>query len=273
MKRSFYQGKVVVVTGASSGIGKAIAIDLAHRGATVVLGARREEKLKEVVDAIEHSGGEAVYYVMDVTKESDCEKFIDFAIAQFGKLDILICNAGISMPANFEEVEMEVLHRLMNVNFWGVTYCTKYALPYLLESKGNLVGVSSVAGIHGLPGRTGYSASKYALVGFLETIRIENLKKQLHVMIAVPGFTASNIRFTALTADGSEQGYTPRNEDKMMTSERAATLIANGIQRKKRYLYMDFEGKAVAFIKKFSTKWLDKIFYKTMAKEENAPLK
>ena len=268
-----WNNKIAIITGASSGIGKAIAIELANRGATVMLAARREDKLKEVIEVIKRNGGNASFFAMDVTNEKDCEKLINTTLEYFGKIDILICNAGISMRANFEDVQTDVLHRLMAVNFWGAVYCTKYALPYLLKSQGSLVGVSSVAGVHGLPGRTGYSASKYALTGFLDTIRIENLKKRLHVMIAIPGFTASEIRFTALTADGSEQGYTPRNEKKMMTSERAATLIINGIERKKRYLYMDFEGKAVSFIKKFSTKWLDKIFYKTMAKEENAPLK
>ena len=269
----FWNNKIAIITGASSGIGKAIAIELANRGATVVLGARREDKLKDVVELIEQNRGTAFAFAVDVTNEKDCEKLINTTLERFGRIDTLICNAGISMRANFEDVEINVLQRLMDVNFWGAVYCTKYALPYLLASKGNLVGVSSIAGVHGLPGRTGYSASKYALTGFLDTIRIENLKKNLHVMVAIPGFTASDIRFTALTADGSEQGYTPRNEEKMMTSERAAALIVNGIERKKRYLYMDFEGRAVSFIKKFSTKWLDKIFYKTMAKEENAPLK
>ena len=273
MKKKKFHGKVAIITGASSGIGKAIAINLAQRGAIVVLSARREEELQEVVRLIEQQGGTASYCVMDVTVEEQCKSLIDTAIKRYGKLDVLVCNAGISMRANFEEVQTDVLHRLMDVNFWGAVYCTKYALPHLLASKGTLVGVSSVAGMHGLPGRTGYSASKYALTGFLETVRIENLKRNLHVMIAIPGFTASDIRVTALTADGSEQGYTPRKEEKMMTSERAATLIVNGVERKKHYLYLDFDGKAVSLIKKFSTKWLDKIFYKTMAKEENTPLK
>jgi NADP-dependent 3-hydroxy acid dehydrogenase YdfG len=273
MRNKFYQNKVAIVTGASSGIGKAIAIELINRGIKVVLGARREEELRKIADTNKNDGGEVIYCVVDVTDELQCKKLIETAIEQYGKLDILVCNAGISMRANFENVKMEVLHRLMNVNFWGAVYCTKYALPHLIASKGSLIGVSSVAGVHGLPGRTGYSASKYALTGFLDTIRIENLKKGLHVMIAIPGFTASDIRFAALTADGSEQGYTPRNEGKMMSAERAAKLIVNGIQRKKRYLYMDFEGKAVSFLKRFSIPLLDKIFYKTMAKEENAPIK
>jgi len=269
---SFYQNKVAVITGASSGIGKAIAIDLAQRGVKIVLGARREDKLIEVVNTIKNQGGAAIYCVTDVTQEHLCQKLINTAIDQYGTLDILVCNAGISMRANFNEVDIAVLHRLMNVNFWGAVYCTKHALPWLIKSKGSLVGVSSIAGIHGLPGRTGYSASKFALTGFLETLRIENLKTGLHVMIAIPGFTASNIRYTALTADGSEQGDTPRNENKMMSAETVALHIANGIKRKKKYLLLDLEGKAVSFVKKITSSLLDISFYKAMAKEPNSPL-
>jgi len=273
MKNVCFRNKVVVLTGASSGIGRALAIDLAQRGAKIVLGARRENKLIEVVNAIADKGGEAVYCVTDVTQELMCQKLINTAIDQYGALNLLICNAGISMRANFNDVDLTVLHRLMDVNFWGAVYCTKYALPWLIRSKGSLVGVSSVAGIHGLPGRTGYSASKFALTGFLETIRIENLKNGLHVMIAIPGFTASNIRYAALIADGSEQGNTPRNENKMMSAETVAKYIAKGIQKKKKYLLLDMEGKAIHFVKKFTTSLLDRNFYKAMAKEPDSPLK
>ena len=174
---------------------------------------------------------------------------------------MLICNAGISMRALFDDVDLEVLHRLMDVNFWGTVNCCKYALPYLQQSKGSIVGISSVAGLHGLPGRTGYSASKYAMTGFLETLRIENLKKGLHVMIACPGFTASNVRFSALTADGSQQGETPRDESKMMTAEQVARIVAKGILRRKRLCLMEIEGRATHFVKKFAPAFLDRMFY------------
>ena len=272
MRHIYYRNKVAVITGASSGIGRAIAVDLAQRGVKVVLGARREVKLIEIVNIIKDKGGEAIYCVTDVTQDSMCQKLINTAIDQYGKIDMMVCNAGISMRANFIDVDIEVLHRLMNVNFWGAVYCTKYALPWLIQSKGSLVGISSIAGIHGLPGRTGYSASKFALTGFLETIRIENLKAGLHVMIAIPGFTASNIRYTALIADGSEQGNTPRNEDRMMSAETAAKYIAAGIQKKKKYLHLDWEGKAVSIVKKFTTSLLDRNFFKAMAKEPDSPI-
>ena len=188
----FFKGKTVVVTGASSGIGRALAEYFAAAGANAVLGARHEDALREIVGRIGAAGGHAAYAVCDVTREADCKRLIDTAVDTFGGVDVLICNAGISMRALFDEVDLAVLHKLMDVNFWGCVNCTKYALPYIQRVHGSIVGVSSVAGIHGLPGRTGYSASKYAMTGFLETIRIENRKKGVHVMIACPGFTASN---------------------------------------------------------------------------------
>lgn len=268
-----FKGKVVVITGASSGIGKALSYALADRGAKVVMGARHSAKLAEIAGEILSRGGEAVFEETDVTQEAECKRLIDKAVSAFGGIDILICNAGISMRALFDDVQLDVLHQLMDVNFWGTVYCAKYALPYLQASKGSLVGVSSVAGIHGLPGRTGYSASKFAMTGLLETIRIENLKKGLHVMIACPGFTASNVRFSALTADGSQQGESPRNEAKMMSAEEVAQRIIRGISRRKRLVLMEFDGRATSFIDKFAPGLLDKLFYSHMAKEPDSPFK
>ena len=266
-------GKVVVITGASSGIGEAMARLYSKMGAKVVLGARNEEKLALLVQIIESEGGKATYIATDVTKEYDCKRLIEKAVEVFGGVDVLICNAGISMRAIFDDVDMSVLHRLMDVNFWGTAYCAKYALPYLQASKGSLVGISSVAGLHGLPGRTGYSASKFAMTGLLETIRVENIKKGLHVMVACPGFTASNVRYSALTADGSEQGAPPREENKMMTAEEVARIVADGIIKRKRLCLMEMEGRATYFIKKLFPSLLDSIFYWAMRREPNSPLK
>ena len=271
--RNALNSKVVVITGASSGIGEAMAKLYAQMGAKVVLGARSEEKLKELTEQIVAAGGQAAYSATDVTVVEDCKRLIDTAVEAFGGVDVLICNAGISMRAIFDDVDLSVLHRLMDVNFWGTVYCSKYALPYLQKSKGSLVGISSVAGLHGLPGRTGYSASKYAMTGLLETIRIENLKKGLHVMVACPGFTASNVRFSALVADGSQQGATPREEGKMMTAEQVAKIVARDIARRKRLCLMEAEGRATHFVKKFAPRFLDKMFYWVMSKEPNSPFK
>lgn len=265
--------KTVVITGASSGIGEAMAEVYASMGAKVVLGARHADKLEALCRRIEQRGGKAAWCVTDVTRKEDCMRLIDTAVEHFGGIDVMICNAGISMRALFDDVDLDVLHRLMDVNFWGTVYCTKYALPYLQRSHGSLVGISSVAGIHGLPGRTGYSASKFAMTGFLETIRIENLKKGLHVMVACPGFTASNVRFSALTADGSQQGATPRKEEKMMTAEEVARIVARGIARRKRLCLMEIEGRATNFVKKFAPGLVDRLFYYVMSKEPDSPFK
>lgn len=267
-----FKSKTVVITGASSGIGRALAYEFSAEGANVVLGARQESELKVVADDIASKGGQAAYIATDVTREEDCKALIAKAVEVFGGVDVLICNAGISMRALFDDVDLSVLHRLMDVNFWGTVYCTKYALPYIQQSRGSIVGVSSVAGIHGLPARTGYSASKYAMTGFLDTIRVENLKKGVHVMVACPGFTASNVRFSALTADGSEQGATPRNEGKMMTAEEVARRIRKGVARRRRLLLMESEGRLTHFIKKFAPRLVDKLFYMVMAREADSPL-
>ncbi len=268
-----FNNKVVIITGASSGIGKALAYQFSSLGANVVLGARQEDKLQEIAADIQNKGGKAAWCKTDVTREEECKALIDCAIENFGAIDVLICNAGLSMRALFDDVDLDVLRRLMDVNFWGCVGCTKYALPWLQKSKGTVVGVSSVAGLHGLPARTGYSASKYAMTGFLETIRVENLKKGVHVMVACPGFTASNVRFSALTADGTAQGATPRKEEKMMSAEEVAHRIARGVWRHKRLLLMEYEGRLTHFIKKFSTRLLDRLFYMVMAREPDSPLK
>ncbi len=194
------KNKVVIITGASSGIGRACALECARRGAKVSLAARNSEKLAEVAQEIKNMGGELpLCTATDVTQEKDCENLVTATIAHFGKLDILINNAGISMRALFKDAELDVIRKVMDVNFWGTVYCTKFALPHLLQSKGSVVGVISIAGYMGLPARTGYGASKYAVRGFLDTLRVENLKTGLHVLVAAPGFTASNIRNTSLS--------------------------------------------------------------------------
>ncbi|MFC0875996.1 SDR family oxidoreductase [Saccharicrinis sp. FJH2] len=265
--------KVVIITGASSGIGLALARQYAIKGSHLVLAARSLDKLNELSIELEKSGIQVLAVKTDVSIESDCKNLVEKAVSKFGRVDVLINNAGISMRANFMDVELSVLKRLMDVNFWGTVYCTKYALPYLLKSKGSLVGVSSIAGYVGLPGRTGYSASKFAMHGFLNTVRTENLKKGLHVLIAAPGFTASNVRFSALTADGSSQGETPRKEDKMMSAEEVAQHIYKAVIKRKRTLILTFvEGKLTVFLSKFMPGLLIKLTYNHMAKEPDAPL-
>ena len=182
------RNKVVIVTGASSGIGKALVYGFAAEGCKIAMGARNIEKLLLIEQELRAQGVEIISVRTDVSVEADCKQLIDQTYQQFGRIDILVNNAGISMRAVFEELDMKVLHRLLDVNFWGTVYCSKYALPHLLNSRGSLVGIISIAGFIGLPGRSGYAASKFAMRGFLNTLRIENLKKGLHVLVAAPGF-------------------------------------------------------------------------------------
>ena len=266
------QKKVVIITGASSGIGKALAEKYAAEGWNLVLAARRDERLQELKEKLARA--EVLTVKTDVTVEGDCKNLVEKAVERFGKIDVLINNAGISMRALFNNTEMEVLHRLMNVNYWGTVNCTKYAMPHLLKQKGSLVGVISVGGYIGLPGRAGYSASKFAVRGFLETLRIENLKTGLHVLVAAPGFTASEIRKSALTANGDKQGETPRNENKMMSAEACAVHIFRAVEKRKRQLILTFlEGKFTVFLSKIMPRFLDRMNYKMFASEPDSPFK
>jgi short-subunit dehydrogenase len=266
--------KVVIITGASSGIGKALAIEFASRGAHLVLAARQYVALCELTESLINKYGiQAVAVQCDVSIEEDCSHLVKQSILTFNKIDILVNNAGISMRALFKDVDLKVLKSLMDVNFWGTVYCTKYALPHIQKTQGSIVGVSSIAGYKGLPGRSGYSASKFAINGFLDSLREENLKTGVHVMTACPGFTASNIRNTALAKDGSQQGESTLNEAKMMTAEAVAKIITDGVENRSRTLIMTGEGKLIVLLNKFFPALMDKLVYNKFTKEKDALLK
>ncbi|MHC1707672.1 MAG: SDR family oxidoreductase [Bacteroidales bacterium] len=265
--------KTVIITGASSGIGKALALGLKGSGANIVLAARNIASLEDIAVELQAKGNKVLVQPTDVSKEEDCKVLIENTVKAFGTVHVLINNAGISMRALFAEVDLKVLEELMQVNFWGAVYCTKYALPWLLNSKGSVVGVSSIAGYKGLPGRTGYSASKFALQGFLETLRIENLKNNLHVLIACPGFTASNIRNTARSKDGSAQKESPLDESSLMSAEKTATHILHAIEKRKRTLILTAQGKLTVWLNKFVPKIVDTLVYNHMAKEQDSPFR
>lgn len=267
------KNKVVIVTGASSGIGKACALEFGKLGAKVVIAARNIDKLNQTAEELEKEKIEVLPVRCDVSAKEDCKKLIEETITNFETVDILINNAGISMRAIFNDTDLSVIEKVMNINFWGTVYCTKYALPYLLKSKGSVVGVSSIAGYLGLPARTGYSASKYAMQGFLDALRTENLKTGLHVMVACPGFTASNIRNTALSKDGSSQGESPREEQKMMTAEEVAAYIVKGVIKRKRTIVLTSEGKMAVLLGKLFPTFVEKQVYNKMAKEPDSPFK
>jgi len=263
----------IIITGASKGIGRETALILAEDSSNNILAISRSGGLLETLsEAARHKNIDVLEGdIVSMTKEP--EKLSMELSSRFSRIDVLINNAGVSMRATFPDVDLKVLHRLMDVNFWGTVYCTKYAIPYLIRQKGSLVGVSSVAGFHGLPGRTGYSASKFAVHGFLETIRIENLKKGLHVMIIAPGFTSSAIRMHALTADGTEQGESPRDEHKLMSPEYVAKWVLKGIRKKKRNKLLSWEGRLTALFQRILPDFVDWVYYYEMSKEPESPLK
>jgi short-subunit dehydrogenase len=266
--------KVIVITGASSGIGKSLAIECAKRGATVVLAARQYVTLCVITQDIERRyKTKALAVQCDVTIEADCAQLVKQTLMTFGKIDVLINNAGISMRALFKDVDIKVLKSLMDVNFWGMVYCTKYALPEITKTQGSIVGVSSIAGYKGLPGRAGYSASKFAMNGFLDALRIENLKTGVHVLTACPGFTASNIRNTALNQEGVEQRESTLEEDKMMTADQVAKIIVDGIENRSRTLVLTMQGRLTVLLSKILPAFLDKMVYNVFAKEKNPLLR
>lgn len=262
--------KIVVITGASSGIGKALGEAALLRGAKIAVCARNLEKLKNAFGNIISTN--ILYFKADVSKEADCQSFIEAVINKWGRVDVLINNAGISMRALFEDTELAVIKELMDINFWGTVYCTKYALPSIRQNKGVILGVSSIAGFRGLPARTGYSASKFAMQGFLEALRTELLHTGAHVMWVSPGFTASNIRNVARSANGSAQGETPLEEGKLMSAEVCAGLILDAVEKRKRVVIMTGQGKLTVWINKLFPSLADKLVFKHFLKEPDSPL-
>jgi short-subunit dehydrogenase len=264
--------KVVIITGGSSGIGKALAEQFGRQGSKILITGRNEAELRKTVEELKSKKINVAGFQADVSIEDDNRKMAEEAIRLFGRIDILINNAGISMRALFSEVDLAVVKKVMDINFYGVLYATKYCLPEITKNKGSVIGISSIAGFRGLPGRTGYSASKFALNGFLEVLRTELLKTGVHVLTACPGFTASNIRKRSLTKDGSQQGESPRNEGEMMSPEECALHIYNATVSRKRTLILTTQGKLAVFLNKWFPSFADKMVYNVMAKEQNAPI-
>lgn len=269
----FFKDKTIIVTGASSGIGLASARLFASLGANVVMAARSVEKMQEEAAAFPAAPSRILCVKTDVSVENDCRNLIEKTVERFGGIDILVNNAGISMRAMFRDLDLKVLKSLMDVNFWGTVYCTKYALPWLLRSRGQVAGVISIAGYSALPARSGYSSSKYAIRGFLDTLRIEHLKDGLNVLVFAPGYTESNVRRAALTADGSEQGETPLEEGKLMSAEECAERLAKGLRKRKSEIILTGLGKATVFAHRLFPRLTDSLTYSFIAREADSPFK
>jgi len=257
---SYFTNKIVVVTGGSEGIGKALVELFLQLGAKVATCGRNYDKLYQL--QTRYSGRPLLIATADVSREADCKNFITSVIDTFGTIDILINNAGLSMRALFKDLELDTLKKLMDVNFWGTVYCTRFAIDEIIKNKGTIVGVSSIAGFRGLPGRTGYSASKFAVNGFMEALRTEMLDFGVNVMWVSPGFTASNIRNAALNKDAKPQGESPMDEGKMMTAEECAHHIIEAIEKRKRTLVLTGLGHRTVFMAKFFPSWADKLIKK-----------
>ena len=261
----FFKNKVVAITGGSDGIGKALVDVLIPLGAKIATCGRNQDKLYNL--QVQYSNHMLHSIVADVSRYDDCRNFIDSTIDTFGHIDILINNAGISMRALVDDADVDVLRKVMDINFFGTVYCTKLALHSILERQGQIVGVSSIAGYRGLPGRSGYSASKFALNGWLESLRTELLDSGVNVMWVCPGFTRSNIRAVALNSKGQAQGESMLNERTLMSSEECARKIVRSIEKRQRTLVLSFNGKQTVFMNKFFPSLTDKLVRKFFFKD------
>ncbi len=265
--------QVVIITGGNSGIGKALALHYGRQGAKIVLTGRNKDRLIDIENQLTELGIEHLAIQADAASEADNQNLVDETIKKFGKIDTIICNAGISMRALFEELDLDVFRKVMDINFWGTIYLTKAALPYVLKSKGSIIGISSINGHRGTPARSAYTASKFAMEGFFESLRTEVMKKGVHILVVSPGFTGSNIRNAALAADGNAQGESPRDEQKMMSAETVAAKVLAAHKKKKRDLVLTSQGKLVVFLNKWMPSTMDKLVYNAMAKEPDSPFK
>jgi short-subunit dehydrogenase len=255
-----FENKIIAITGGTDGIGKALVQAFLKRGANVATCSRTTEKLAQLKTEFPEKSLFTV--VADVSKEEDCKNFIEKTIEEFKGIDVLINNAGISMRALFKDTDLTTLKKVMDINFWGTVYCTKYALDAIIEKKGTIVGVASIAGYRGLPGRSGYSASKAAVIRWMETLRTELMDTGVNVMWVSPGFTASNTRYAALGENAKPVMDSKLDEGKIMTAEECAGYIIKAIEKRKRTLVLTFQGKEALFMNKFFPSLADKIIRK-----------
>jgi short-subunit dehydrogenase len=245
--------RVVVITGGSDGIGGEMARQLAARegaGVALVLAARNRAALEEVAGACAALGAQALVVPTDVAVEQQCRDLIAQAVARFGRIDALINNAGRSAHALFEEVEdLGWYEELMRINLWGAVWCTHAALPHLKAARGSIVAVSSLAGLVGVPGRTAYAATKFAMTGFFEALRAELKGAGVSVTTAYPGVVATSIRYRGFNAAGQPAGASGLKEDGAMSVEECARLIVDGMDRRRREVVMTLNGKVGRYLK------------------------
>jgi len=263
---------VAVITGGSSGIGRGLVLKYAKEGYAVVFTGRNEERMAEVENELKNLGRENYLGLrLDAASKADNQEMVDKAIEAFGRIDVLVCNAGVSMRALFSDLDLEIFEQVMNINFYGALYATKFALPHILKSKGSIIAISSINGWRGTPARTAYTASKFAMQGFYEALRTEVMKQGVHVMVVCPSFTGTNIRNHALSQDGTVQGESPRDESKMMSTQDVAAKIYKAMQRRKRDRVFTVYGWLTIFLNKWMPGRMDTIVYNVMKKEPGSP--
>jgi NAD(P)-dependent dehydrogenase (short-subunit alcohol dehydrogenase family) len=260
---------VVILTGASSGIGRAIALELASAGAWLVLAARNRAALEAVASECAARGGRAIVQPTDVTDDSQCKALVDRAVSEHGRIDTLIHDAGVSMWARFAEVQdLGIFERIMRVNYLGPVSLTHHALPWLLRTRGRLVAVSSVAGRNGVPTRSGYSASKHALVGFFDSLRIELASQGVTVTILCPDFVKSEIRERCFGPNGKPlgPGNSPVREDAVMTASECARISVRAIERRDREVLMSTRSRVGLWLKLIAPAVVDRIAARAIAR-------
>ncbi len=268
MAKYSFQDQVVIITGASAGIGKELALRLAEKGACLALGARNLGRLKAVAETCRQKGGRALAVQLDVSDKEGCRVFVEKTVEEYGKIDLLINNAGISMWAYFEEfTDLTPFEQIMQVNYFGSLYCTFYALPYLRKTKGRLVAISSLTGKTGVPTRSGYAASKHAIAGFFDTLRIELKDTGVSVTMIYPGFVATDVRKLAMGSNGKSLGKSPLDESGTMTVEKCVNLMIPAIANRKRELVMTLKGKLGLWLKLIAPGLVDRIALKAVSKK------
>jgi short-subunit dehydrogenase len=255
-----YEGRTVVVTGASVGIGRALCRALAAQRPKLVLAARDEAKLEEVAAECRAMGAQTLVAPTDVSVEAECRGLVERAVGHFGGLDVLVNNAGLSMWARFDELtDLSIYERIMRVNYLGCVWLTHAALPHLKRSRGQVVVIGSLLGLTGGPTRTGYSASKHALMGFYDSLRIELMGTGVDITIVAPDFVVSEIHKRSEGPDGKPLGETPMQESKIMTAEECAAMILRGMQGRKRLVIGSLRGKLGRVVRIFAPGLIDRV--------------
>jgi short-subunit dehydrogenase len=262
-----YRGKTVVITGASQGIGKALALALASQKPQLVLAARDEAALAEVAAACRARGAETLVVPTDVTRPADCERLVAAGVERFGALDALVNNAGASMWARFDEVrDLSVYEGLMRVNYLSCVYLTHAALPHLAKSRGQIVAVASLAGLTGVPTRSGYAASKHAVFGFFDSLRIELAQTGVAVTVVAPDFVLSEIHRRSIGPDGRPLGSSPMQEAKIMTAEECAERILAAMTGRRRLAILSWRGRIGRFVRLVAPGLIDRVAARAVAR-------